>query len=274
MVVVIWTHIHTLHGQSAMPWRIISRWTEYKTAPPVVPPLFAFVSVATQAWTGPFEHHITTDGQSACPPLNIAPIWGPRPDFHHCQIVAGTTMQGLPLTSGQVYIPQPLPARLVITFVFDQNEHSRLLKKLLYVYSTEVNRLLNVNYGLPHNIVLDVNWLKIILTSFFVVTRFASVSLVKQKYFFKCFPHAEVFWILSHVRVLLDGVSDWISDLWPFKCRHHKQPLQSYWITHSKYHCNHSSHKVVSVFSRCFLVTDINTVTITVSLNQIFQISL
>jgi hypothetical protein len=35
-------------------------------------------------------------------------------------------------------------------------------------------------------IVFDVNLLKIILTSFFIVNHFANVALVKQKYFFKC----------------------------------------------------------------------------------------
>jgi hypothetical protein len=42
-------------------------------------------------------------------------------------------------------------------------------------------------------VVLDVNLLKIILTSFFIVNPFANVALVKQKYFFKCFPQAEDF---------------------------------------------------------------------------------
>jgi hypothetical protein len=42
------TRLLNLEGQSAVPWRINSRWTEYKTAPP----LFAFEFVAAQAWTG------------------------------------------------------------------------------------------------------------------------------------------------------------------------------------------------------------------------------
>jgi hypothetical protein len=59
---------------------------------PTVPPLFAFVFVAAQARTGQVESHITTDGQLASPPRNKAPIWGPLPDFHHCQTVAGPPM--------------------------------------------------------------------------------------------------------------------------------------------------------------------------------------
>jgi hypothetical protein len=53
----------------------------------------------------------------------------------------------------------------VYHFVFDHSEHSRLLKKLLYVYSTEVKRFTNVRFCFPHIIVL-VNLLKILVTSF------------------------------------------------------------------------------------------------------------
>jgi hypothetical protein len=42
MVDVIWTRLHPLEGQSAIPWHINSRWTENKTPPATVPPLFAF----------------------------------------------------------------------------------------------------------------------------------------------------------------------------------------------------------------------------------------
>jgi hypothetical protein len=42
-------------------------------------------------------------------------------------------------------------------------------------------------------IALDANLLKIILTSFFVVNRFANFELLNKKYFFKSFAHAEVF---------------------------------------------------------------------------------
>jgi hypothetical protein len=94
-VEVIRTYLHTLEDQSAMPWRINSRRTEYKTPPP--PPQwclnFAFVFVTTQAWTGPVESHVTTDGQSASQPLNKAPIWGPRPDFHLCHRVTVTLIR-------------------------------------------------------------------------------------------------------------------------------------------------------------------------------------
>jgi hypothetical protein len=89
-VEVIRTRLHTAEGHSAMPWRINSRRIEYKTPPPIVPLLFAFVFVAEQAWTGRVESHVTTDGQSASPPLNKAHIWGPRPNFNHCQTVTGT----------------------------------------------------------------------------------------------------------------------------------------------------------------------------------------
>jgi hypothetical protein len=54
-----------LESQSAMPWRINSRWTEYKTPPPTVPPLFSSVFVAAQTWTGRVDSYVTTDGQSA-----------------------------------------------------------------------------------------------------------------------------------------------------------------------------------------------------------------
>jgi hypothetical protein len=115
-VEVIWTRLHTLEGQSAMPWHINSRWIEYKTPPPTVPPLFAFVFVAAQARTGQVESsqvesHVKTDGQSASPPLNKAPLCGPRPDFHHSQTVAGKPMRGGPhLTRGRIRRPHPLPA--------------------------------------------------------------------------------------------------------------------------------------------------------------------
>jgi hypothetical protein len=51
-------------------------------------------------------------------------------------------------------------------FVFEHTEHSRLLKKLLQVYSTEVNRFIKAHVCFPRNIVLDANLLKILLTSF------------------------------------------------------------------------------------------------------------
>jgi hypothetical protein len=35
------------------------------------------------------ESYVTTDGQSASPPWNKAPIWGLRPDFYYCQTFAG-----------------------------------------------------------------------------------------------------------------------------------------------------------------------------------------
>jgi hypothetical protein len=40
------------------------------------------------------ESYITTDGQSASLSWNKAPIWGSRPDFYHCQTVAGLLMWG------------------------------------------------------------------------------------------------------------------------------------------------------------------------------------
>jgi hypothetical protein len=88
--------LHTLEGQSAIPWRINSRRTAYSTTPPTVPPLFAFVFIVAQAWIGRVESHVTTDRQSDSPPRNKAPIWDLRPEFHHCQTVAGTLMCGDP----------------------------------------------------------------------------------------------------------------------------------------------------------------------------------
>jgi hypothetical protein len=35
------------------------------------------------------QSHVTTDDQSASLSWNKAPIWGLRPDFHHCQTIAG-----------------------------------------------------------------------------------------------------------------------------------------------------------------------------------------
>jgi hypothetical protein len=40
------------------------------------------------------ESYITTDGQSASPSWNKAPVWGLRPDFSYCQTVAGVLMWG------------------------------------------------------------------------------------------------------------------------------------------------------------------------------------
>jgi hypothetical protein len=55
------------------------------------------------------------------------------------------------------------------------------------VYSTEVNGFSKCTFLF----VLDVNLLKIVLTT--VVNSFANVAPVKHKYFFKRFPHADVF---------------------------------------------------------------------------------
>jgi hypothetical protein len=44
-----------------------------------------------------------TEGQSASPSWNTAPIWGLRPDFYYSQIIAGLFMWGaLSLTRGRV----------------------------------------------------------------------------------------------------------------------------------------------------------------------------
>jgi hypothetical protein len=40
------------------------------------------------------ESYVTTDGQSASLSWNKVPIWGLRPDFYYCQIVAGLLMCG------------------------------------------------------------------------------------------------------------------------------------------------------------------------------------
>jgi hypothetical protein len=67
--------------------------TEYKTPPPIVPPLFAFVFFAAQARIDRVESHVTTDGQSASPPVKKALIWGLLKDLHHCQRVTGTLIR-------------------------------------------------------------------------------------------------------------------------------------------------------------------------------------
>jgi hypothetical protein len=61
------------------------------------------------------------------------------------------------------------------------------------VYSTEINWFTKCTFLFPPYNVLDVNLLKITLTSFFLVNRFAYVALVNQKHFFKCLPQAELF---------------------------------------------------------------------------------
>jgi hypothetical protein len=46
---------------------------------------------------------LTTDGQSSSLSWCSAPIWDPRPDFHHCQTIAGFLMWGaLSLARGRV----------------------------------------------------------------------------------------------------------------------------------------------------------------------------
>jgi hypothetical protein len=45
-------------------------------------------------WSSRVESSVTADGQSASLPRNKAPVWGPRPDFHHYQTVAGPPMRG------------------------------------------------------------------------------------------------------------------------------------------------------------------------------------
>jgi hypothetical protein len=92
-------------GQSAMPWCINSGWTEYKTPPPTVSPLFAFLFIDVEAWTGRVESHVTSDGQLARPLRNKAPIWSPRRDFHHYQTVAGTQIQCAPPTNERMGLP-------------------------------------------------------------------------------------------------------------------------------------------------------------------------
>jgi hypothetical protein len=40
------------------------------------------------------ESYIASDGQSASPSWNKAPVWGFRPDFYYCQTVSGLLMWG------------------------------------------------------------------------------------------------------------------------------------------------------------------------------------
>jgi hypothetical protein len=64
------------------------------------------------------------------------------------------------------------PVCYVLTHKFEadriQKRASIFLKKLLHVYSTEVNRFTKRTFGFPHIIVLDVKLLNTILTSFLV----------------------------------------------------------------------------------------------------------
>jgi hypothetical protein len=56
---------------------------------------------------------------------------------------------------------------------------------------------------------------------------------VNQKYFFKCFPRVEVFWILSRVIVYLDRLRTGYRIHRPPTDRHHNQLQQSHITTHS-----------------------------------------
>jgi hypothetical protein len=53
-----------------------------------------FDPASTRLSVSESESHITTDGQSASPSWNKAPIWGLRLGFYYCQTVAGVLMWG------------------------------------------------------------------------------------------------------------------------------------------------------------------------------------
>jgi hypothetical protein len=144
------------------------------------------------------------------------------------------------------------------------------------VYSTEVNRFTKCTsiYLFISYHCLDANLLKIIRTSLLFVNRFANVTLVCQKYFFKNFPHTEVFKILWRVRVSLDGVSYWIPDLLT-TYGSPPQPTITVPLDKTFQISMKPQHKSESSMStRRFLVIDFNTIIIALSLNSTLQISL
>jgi hypothetical protein len=98
-------------GPVCIPWRINSRLTKYKTSPPTGPPLFEFVFVAAQAWTGRVESHVTTDGQSASPPGTK------HPSGAHCQTVAGPPRR-------RVRRPRPLPVLASAVNLGSESHHT------------------------------------------------------------------------------------------------------------------------------------------------------
>jgi hypothetical protein len=67
----------------------------------------------------------------------------------------------------------------------------------------------------------------------------------------KSFVMSRVMW------VAIDGVCIGDSICWQLlhTTRNYKKLLQPYWFTHSKDHCNDSTHEVLYVFTSCFLVT-------------------
>jgi hypothetical protein len=77
--------------------------------------------------------------------------------------------------------------------VFDHNETSRLLKKLLYMGTPlEQTGLPNVHFCFPRIIVLDVNLLIIILIIFRCIS-FCKCRTGESEIFLTYFPHAEEF---------------------------------------------------------------------------------
>jgi hypothetical protein len=96
------TRLHTLEGQSAMPWCVNSRWTEYKQCPQQC--LHFLHSYSLLHGHKLVQCHITTDGQLASLPRNKAPIWGPWPDIHHCQTVVNTPMRDAPPQKEEMHV--------------------------------------------------------------------------------------------------------------------------------------------------------------------------
>jgi hypothetical protein len=107
-VKVIRTRLHTLECQCAIPWQINSRRAKLKLCPQQC--LHFLPSYLLPRRHELVKSRVTVDGQSASLPRNKAPIWGPRPDFHHCQKVVGRPIRGAPSpTRGWVRRLQPLP---------------------------------------------------------------------------------------------------------------------------------------------------------------------
>jgi hypothetical protein len=102
-VEVSWIRLHSLESQSAIPWRINSRRTEYKTPSPRVPPIFEFVFVAAQACVGQVScYGRRSVGQSA--PEQSTHL-GPTTRFAQLSDSRGPGDAGHPPTRGRVRRP-------------------------------------------------------------------------------------------------------------------------------------------------------------------------
>jgi hypothetical protein len=114
-------------------------------------------------WTELSESYVTTDGQSASLSWHKAPMWGLRPDFYYCQIVAGLLMWDAPLTRGRVYCLQLLLvlASSVILGTESCGTRDRIL--LSQIWGSPFRRLLRLaglqwRYSIRSRLNAGLNW--------------------------------------------------------------------------------------------------------------------